>query len=144
MTAGQVYLYHFYLAYPLTINTIYTGINVSGTAGHLGVGIYTEAGNLQTSATILLTGFGVQTSSPTQVTLSPGWYYYAITIDSVTGSPAVEACLTTIDSLDTTLAVRLWARATNTSTNGVLPATTGTLLANNLSNMNVPRAVFSQ
>src|SRR5262245_18948197 len=74
MTAGQIYLFHFYLPYPLTINTIYTAINFSGTAGHLGVGIYTEAGNLQTSATTLLSGFGVQTSSPTQITLSPGWY----------------------------------------------------------------------
>jgi hypothetical protein len=130
----------FYLPTQQVVGNISIHITAGTTGGVVDVGIYSLAGNkLVNAGGLAATAAANVTSTVAQVTLAPGYYYFAHTGFQSGGTLSAIAydCLNIgmqLTGLTTPLVnikgVR-WGTAANAGVAGVLPATLGVITANN-------------
>ena len=129
--SDRVHLYGFVLPFRQITTKVITEVTTLVAASLYSVGIYNADGTvlLIDSGTFNGASSGIKQNTITAVTLEPGPYLFAQTANTTTtlacrswNLPNIQALLNGTDRTNS-------ARATNTSSSGVLPATTGTLIA---------------
>lgn len=130
---NQVSLFMFYLPFAITLRKVVFNLNTHSTTAGIKVnfGLYDLNNNLILDSGAIDVGSattaGIISASFTAKTIQAGWYYFAqacqdnIAIFAVTSLPAA--------STEQTKNLLRTGRATNLASGGVLPTTTGTILA---------------
>lgn len=129
-TANEVRVMQFVLPFRAKVSSVRVTIGTLSVGGKYGVGIYNASKNLVASAVIATDSAVSVTQAITPVTLEPGIYWFAWTMDNaVAATNVMTGQGTYINVMNTTTA--RYGTAANASAAGVLPATLGVVTANN-------------
>jgi len=126
-TLNLVAVAQFVLPFRVVVRNITFSVAVLEVGKFAGLGIYSVARNrLVHSGAVSVATTGIKTASVTAVTLEPGVYFFAWTLDGLTASLNAVPNLTqgTTAVIASEVATR-FGFATNVSVAGVLPATLG-------------------
>ena len=127
---NRVKLFRFFLDATITVNSMSFKIQTNIAGKFIGVGVYDTAGNrLIDTGPVSITTAGVKNASCAQTgTLTPGMYWLGWTCDDNGASWRSGQQGTDMAAIRDGGTGQL-AHATNTSTAGQLPSTTGTIIA---------------
>ena len=128
--ADRVRLYAFVLPFRATVRRVATEVTTLEAASLYSVGIYNADGTslLVDSGTFNGASTGIKQNTITAVTLEPGPYLFAQTANTTTTLVVrVFAINSIIQAILNGTDMVVCSRAANTSSSGVLPATTGAL-----------------
>jgi hypothetical protein len=125
--ANEVQVFKFLLPLPLIVTRITAYIGIASAGGLFGVGVYSSAGaKLVASGAQSTTATGAIEATVGAVTIGPGWYWLAVTMDNTTGAFRSANNDATADAvLNQSFAQK--GTAANASVAGVLPATLGSI-----------------
>ncbi len=132
-TADEVAVYQFVLPFRAVVGRISFGVSTLEASTFAGFGIYDKDGNrLVHSGAVSVAATGVKSVTVTAVTLEPGIYFHAWTVDGTTAAINVsgDASNGTAADIQVQGSAAKIGKAANASSSGVLPATLGTVTGN--------------
>jgi hypothetical protein len=130
--ANKVVVVPFYIPFAITITKVSTAVGTASAGDSINLAVYDFNKNLllDSGALSTTTGAGAVVTATVNVTIQPGWYFFAYAATSTTPTFASVPTLNASAATNTNLTAKVSFTAANVLAAGAMPATLGALTQN--------------